>query len=167
MHKQPSVLFIAIALAGLGCATTPSTPADSPTQASFPDGTYALVWADAQLHTALDSEMMFQAYDFGEDGRDLRQAHVFVVRVLQRHGAWFQITTDLADDGEHCIKQRLINNDGIGLEFWIHEHDLTPVLRAPIHAAFGDGTSVTLLPGTPVVDSRPWVHGLQLQWAGE
>lgn len=170
---------IAVAVLLLGCASTPSTSSDNrvglgtmavldvvpEVQTESYENSFGLVWMDAPLHRSPDDDTPLRLFEL-DASRDQSPGFVWAARVLQRRGDWLEVgAVRTWLDGMrsiHCVGSDIFNAPGIDVRVWVHVRDFAPVLTKPLQRAFDDGTSVHLLPGTPVVDGRPWARGYWL-----
>lgn len=129
--------------------------------------TFVVVWSDARFYRSPDDPAPVRAYDFGPAGRRDRAGQFYAMRLLEVDGEWLRVTDPrrwLRKDGTsiHCVESGLFSMEPFGIELWVHRSDLVRVLSRPFEQRYDDGSFAKLLPGTPIVDGKPWAEGYRL-----
>lgn len=145
---------------------TVSAPSGETRTFELQDDVHILVWTNADLHTDAGGAVVARAYDYEVGEREERHGQLYVARLLEVRGAWFKVTTGpiawLSDFRSlHCIGNGIVDT-AVGLELWVHEDDVAPVLTESWSASYPDGTAVELQAGIPIVANTPWLHGFLL-----
>ncbi|HEY4181697.1 MAG TPA: hypothetical protein VGM90_32860 [Kofleriaceae bacterium] len=151
-----------------GCwtaAPSTATPEKTAPRASAADQ-FVLVWFDAPFYRSPTDPTPVRQYDFGSEGRVAHPGQGYVMRVLEDRGEWLRVvdTRDWLQPGSnlgvHCLGSGAFWVQSFAIELWVRSEDLMPVLAVPFEKTYSDGTFVKLLPGTPIVQRRPWVDGM-------
>ena len=110
-----------------------------------------LVWHDAKWFAEPSDTANPIALTELDGTRKDRIGHVVPMRVVSTTGAFVEVEPI---DGFGCTWSRLAVPDDLAkLKLFVKRDDLAPVVTKPFSKAFGDGTTITLKPGVPVLES--------------
>jgi hypothetical protein len=150
----------------------PPPPPPSPPEALDPEvasateplSGFAAVWADATFYAEPNVEApRFSLANFGAAPRRERLGYTVPVTIRRIVGEFVEVTTANAvvpparvgKPDPHCGWLHLVGPGEVSdVTVFVKRSELAPVLAAPYQASFDDGSSIELMPGTPILRTR-------------